>query len=259
MRAAGVALACALGLSAMSALPAGRQGAPSPAREEMLRQLGAEAGLGEEKAKGLRPQLEAELAMRAMLEKRAIAGGMDKLPRVAASVELAKQNALAQAYLEQMERSLVPTEAELRADYESAYPEKSLARVKFAIYASEERAANALDSLKKGSETIEELAKEGDDKLLAQKQGDFGDVPLDAMPEQVAAAIQAAPERKWPEKAIKTMYGSMLYELNGVARGRERSYEAARAGLEGKRRELMMKVALSKLRIEAQKTDWRAK
>jgi hypothetical protein len=224
-------------------------------QEELVRQLGAEAGLDEQKANGLRSQLESELAMRSLLEKRARAAGLDKLPRVAASVELAKQNALAQAYLEQMEKRLVPTEAELRSDYNSAYPEKRLAQVRFAIYTSEDKAAKGLDALKKGSATIEELARLGDDKLLAQKQGDFGMVPFDAMPDGVAAVIGAAPTKKWPDKPIKTMYGHMLYQLEGVKSGREKTYEAAKPELDSRRRQLMMRVELAKLRIEAQKPE----
>lgn len=250
MRSVSWVLAMALGLSNMATHA---HGAPVPGREEMLLQLGAEAGLDEQKSKGLRPQLEAELAMRSLLEQRAIDAGIDKLPRVAASVELARQNALAQAYLDQLEKRMVPTEAELRADYDSAYPEKKMARVKFAIYALDERAAKALDALRKGESTIEEVAKQGDDRLLAQKQGDFGAIPLDAMPEQVASAIAAEPEKKWPDKAIKTMYGSMVYELNGVSRGREKTYEEALGDLGARRRQLMLKVELAKLKIEAQK------
>ena len=224
-----------------------------PAKADLVRQLGSEAGLDEAKTASMRAQLEAELAMRAMLERKAIAAGLDKLPRVAASVALAKQNSLAQAYLEAMQMKLAPSDAELRSDYDSAFSEKKLAKVKFALYASDAKASEALESLKSGALGIDALAKMGDDKVLAQKQFEFGWIPFDAMPEQVAAAIMAAPKEKWPEKPIKTPYGNMIYQLDEIKDGREKTFDQAKPELFERRKQLMTRVEMAKLKIEADK------
>lgn len=243
--AVGALVALGLSISGWAADPVKKS---TPSKDDLLERLVVEGGLDAQKALELRPQLEAELAMRSLLASRALAESLDKWPKVAASMELARQNALAQAYLDKMEQELAPTEAELLSDYHSAYPQKRLAKVKFALYASEQKAVAALDSLVKQSATIEEVAKRGDDQLVAQRQGNFGVVSLDAMPEQVAAAIAAEPTRKWPIEPVKTAYGYVLYELSGIETGRERSFEQAKQELEKRRKQLMMRVELAKIK-----------
>lgn len=227
--------------------------AAQPSRDALLESLAEEGGLDANKAKELRSQLEAELAMRTLLEKKAVDQGLDKIPKVAASVVLAKQNALAQAYLDKLELSLAPTEAEVKSDYESSFPSKKLAKVKFAIFTTAEEAAKALAMVASGKETIGELAKQGSDPFVASRGGDFGLVPLDALPDQVAAAIEAAPAKKLPASPIKTSHGHVLYELEAVSVGREKTFDQARPELEKRRRQMMLRSELARLKEEARK------
>lgn len=233
------------------------QAAPSSARDALLSRLARDAGFsaGKEADPAVRAQLESELKMREFLEKKAERAGLEKEPDVAASLRLARQNALAQAYLDQLEVKLVPTTKELKADYESAYPEKAMARAKFAIFASKDKAAEALAAVVAGKETIEAAAARGDDQLVANRGGDFGLVALDALPQEVAARVKSLPQKKFPEKPVSTVYGHVIYELSGLESGREKSFEKALPELEKTRKQMLMRAELSKIKLEAQKTS----
>lgn len=245
----------ALGALALAALPlmGWAQTPAGPARDALIARLAREAGLdaGKEGDPAVRAQLDAELRMRELLEGKAERAGLERDPEVAASLRLARQSALAQAYLDRVEAKLAPTAKELRADYESGYPEKRMARVKFAIFASESKAAEALAAVAAGKESIEAAAARGDDQLVANRGGDFGLVALDALPEEVAARLVGQPAAKWPDAPVRTAYGHVVYELLGMERGRELSFEQARPQLEKTRRQMLMRAELSKIKLEA--------
>lgn len=235
-------------LAGWSQETANRGGGPS--KEILIESLALDSGIEPSKIQGLMPQLESELAMRKYLSGKAIQEGLDKQELVAASLILARQQALSHAYLNKIEASIVLSESDLISDYESAFPKKNKAKIKFAIFAKPEKARAALASLNQGKISIEDLALKADDKLVAQKKGDFGWIDYDAMPEQVVKTLNAN-KAKRPASPIKTAYGYVIYEWEESKLDRDKSYAEAKPALELQRKQMMMRAELAKIKKEA--------
>lgn len=220
--------------------------------EALLRQLAVEGGISIEKYELAKPHLERELAMRSALAKKAKEMGLAEQEPIKASMALAKQNALANAALLKIEESLMPSEEDLKMDYESFFPEKRMAQIKFAIFTKVGKAKDALSQVKKGKASMSEIASKADDQVIAEKRGDFGWVPFEAMPEGVAKAI-ANSQAKWPIDPIKTEFGHVIYQLDSVKSSREKSYEQAKPELEKARRQMMLRAELRKMSADVAK------
>lgn len=241
---------CALGVSVWACVSA--QELDGVGREALLRQLAIEGGISIEKFELAKPHLERELAMRSALVKKAKEMGLVDQEPIKASMALARQNALANAALLKIEESLTPSEEDLKMDYESFFPEKKMAQIKFAIFTKVEKARDALNQLKKGKASMSEVASKADDQVIAEKRGDFGWVPFEAMPEGVAKAIGIS-QAQWPKDPIKTEFGHVIYQLDAVKSSRERSYEQAKPDLEKARRQMMVRAELRKMSADAEK------
>jgi peptidyl-prolyl cis-trans isomerase C len=217
----------------------------------MIKRLAIDSGLSEQDAKKMRDQLKSELAMRELLEEKAVAEGLDRSPDVAASIELARQNALARAFLDRLEQSLIPAAEDIVSDYESAYPVKKQALAKIAIFAKEDIAAKHLAAVASGMASFEDVAAKADDELVARERGSFGWLAWDALPDEVAAQFDASAARL-PSAPIKTRYGYVIYDLQEKKSEREKEFEAAKSDLIGKRKQLMMRVELGKIKEQAE-------
>jgi peptidyl-prolyl cis-trans isomerase C len=220
--------------------------------EALLMQLAIEGGISSDKYEFVRPHLVRELAMRSVLVKKANEMGLADQESIRASVALAKQNALANAALLKIEANLSPSEEELKMDYESFFPEKKMAQIKFAIFTKLEMAKDFLTQLKKGKASMAEIARKADDQVIAEKRGDFGWVPFEAMPEGVAKSIGMS-QAQWPKDPIKTEFGYVIYQLEAVKSSREKNYEQAKPNLEKARRQMMMRAELRKMSADADK------
>ena len=232
-----LALACA---AAQAADP----GEFSP---ERLRALALEAGLDEARAPAARDQLMAELAMRDILAEKAKAAGLHNDPQVAAAMELASASALGQAYLRSRETE--PDPKQIEADWRSAYPPKEQAKVRLAMFKDKALAARGLSGLRSGK-PMKEVALASDDPALAGQEAQW--IALDALPEQLAKALEPAGAARFPSEPVKTPYGWAIYDLEGRKVAPQKTFEQAKGDLIQRRRELARRVELSKLRQEAQ-------
>lgn len=132
-------------------------GVSKEAIDRMLEMQVARGGVPDD---ALRAKVVDVLRMRALLAREAKTAGLANSPRVQAEIEIATNQILAQAYEERLRRALAPTEADVKARYDTmreatttgtakvAWPTFEEARASLAQTIVEERIAQKLVALK---------------------------------------------------------------------------------------------------------------
>src|SRR5262245_41563039 len=130
-----------------------------------------------------RQQIKEELVRMELIAQQAEKDGLDKDPEVASRLQLARINLLQQAAAQKYLKDRTPTEAELRAEFETQLAATPLVEyhARHILVTSEETAQKIIEQLKKGGDFATLAKRFSADKSTAQRGGDLDWFPPNAM------------------------------------------------------------------------------
>jgi peptidyl-prolyl cis-trans isomerase C len=165
-----------------------------------------------------RAQLKEELVRLELIAQQAEKDGLAKESDVAARLELTRLNLLQQASAQKYLKEREPTEAELRAEFESQLASTPLVEyhARHILVSSQETAQKIIAQLKNGGDFAMLARRFSSDKSTAQKGGDLGWFPPDAMGNKnFADAIGLLKNGEVASAPIQTQYGWHVLQLLG--------------------------------------------
>jgi peptidyl-prolyl cis-trans isomerase C len=184
----------------------------------------------------LTPEARAEvidqLVFLQLLTNEAERNGLDEERRIAAALEMQRQQYLARAMAERYSDENPPTESELREIYEFNLPRlrRTEYKTRHILVDTEAEAADLIDQLNQGAD-FAELAMEYGTDSTQEDGGDLGWITPDSVVEPFAAAIQVATPGQPLDTPVETQYGWHVILV-------EDTEEQAAPGLEAVRQEL---------------------
>jgi peptidyl-prolyl cis-trans isomerase C len=166
-----------------------------------------------------REQVKEELVRMEVLAQQAEKDGIAKDPEVATRLDLTRLNLLQQAGAQKYLKDRQPTEAELRAEFETQLASTPLVEyhARHILVSSQETAQKIIDQLKAGGDFATLAKRFSGDKSTAQKGGDLGWFPPDAMGNKnFADAVGLLKNNEISSTPIQTQYGWHVLQLLGT-------------------------------------------
>jgi len=166
-----------------------------------------------------REQVKEELVRMEVIAQQAEKDGLAKEPDVATRLELTRLNLLQQAAAQKYLKERQPTEAEMRAEFETQLAATPLVEyhARHILVSSQETAQKIIDQLKAGGDFATLAKRFSGDKSTAQKGGDLGWFPPDAMGNKnFADAIGLLKNNEITSTPIQTQYGWHVLQLLGT-------------------------------------------
>lgn len=178
---------------------------------------------------------------------------LDKVPAVAAAVQLQYTQTMANAYLARISSEFSFSDAELRAEYEvqTKKVDQSEYQTSHILVGNLDTANEVIKDLNAGEE-FEAMAKLHSSDASGQSGGDLGWVQSSALPAEFIAVIAELDIGAFSQTAIKTDYGFHVIRLNDKRDASLPDFQSVEKGL----MDLLARKALAKhlddLRSEAQ-------
>jgi len=175
-----------------------------------------------------REQIKEELVRMEVLAQQAEKDGLAKDPDVATRLDLTRLNLLQQAGAQKYLKERQPTEAEMRAEFETQLAATPLVEyhARHILVSSQDTAQKIIDQLKAGGDFATLAKRFSGDKSTAQKGGDLGWFPPDAMGNKnFADAIGLLKNNEITPTPIQTQYGWHVLQLLGTRDRPPPSYE----------------------------------
>ena len=166
-----------------------------------------------------REQVKEELVRMEVIAQQAEKDGLAKDPDVATRLDLTRLNLLQQAGAQKYLKERQPTEAEMRAEFETQLAATPLVEyhARHILVSSQETAQKIIDQLKAGGDFATLAKRFSGDKSTAQKGGDLGWFPPDAMGNKnFADAIGLLKNNEITSTPIQTQYGWHVLQLLGT-------------------------------------------
>lgn len=166
-----------------------------------------------------REQIKEELVRMEVIAQQAEKDGVARDPEVATRLELTRLNLLQQAAAQKYLKERQPTEAEMRAEFETQLAATPLVEyhARHILVSSQETAQKIIDQLKAGGDFATLAKRFSGDKSTAQKGGDLGWFPPDAMGNKnFADAIGLLKNNEITSAPIQTQYGWHVLQLLGT-------------------------------------------
>lgn len=156
----------------------------------------------------LRDAVKEELVRRAVVAQAASKKGLDKKPDIAARMELARQEVLIRAFIQDYLATNPVTDEALRAEYDRLKSEMTAKEYKsrHILVSSEEEATALIAKLDKG-EKFEDLAKGSKDPGSKDTGGDLGWSQAGAFVPEFALALSALENGKYTKAPVKSTFG----------------------------------------------------
>jgi parvulin-like peptidyl-prolyl isomerase len=194
--------------------------------------------------------------------------GLDKDPEVIQQLNLMRENLVANAQLQRIEKTVQISEADLKKEYEANKAEYEQVKAKHILVAfqgspaaqsgkpelTEEQAKAKAEALRKqilGGASFEEIAqKESDDVGSGARGGELGEFSRGQMvPEFEKAAFEAKVGEVTP--VVRTQFG---YHIIKVEAHEQTPFEEVRSFLERNERQERVQAALDKMKDDAKVT-----
>ena len=204
-----------------------------------------------------------------MLASEGLKNGLDKDPDVLQQLSLMRENLVANAQLQKIEKGISLTDADLKAKYDANKPQYEQVKAQHILIAfkgspaaqqgkpelTEEQAKAKAEDLRKqlvaGSAKFEDLAKkESDDTGSGSNGGELGEFGRGQMvPEFEKAAFDAKPGELTP--VVRTQFG---YHIIKVEEHSYTPFEQVKATIEKSERQARVQAALDAMKTSAKPT-----
>lgn len=166
-----------------------------------------------------REQIKEELVRMEVIAQQAEKDGLAQEPDVATRLELTRLNLLQQSGAQKYLKDRQPTEAEMRAEFETQLAATPLVEyhARHILVSSQDTAQKIIDQLKAGGDFATLAKRFSGDKSTAQKGGDLGWFPPDAMGNKnFSDAIGLLKNNEVTSTPIQTQYGWHVLQLLGT-------------------------------------------
>lgn len=201
-------------------------GVPIPqARFDFVSKMQAQSGQGQgqqgqKETPESRKQLREALITREIITQEAVRKGLDKSEEYQVQMDLAKQQVLVNAFLEDYLKSHEPTDADLKAEYERIKteqfdPNAREYKARHILIKKEAEAKAVLAQLKKGAK-FEELAKKKSEDTGSKNKGGELDWTDGANLVKPFAEAMKTLEKGRTSDLVKTQYGYHIIRMDDV-------------------------------------------
>ena len=168
-----------------------------------------------------RKQLRDVLVTREIIAQEAMRQGLDKSEDYQVQMDMARQQLLVNAFLEDYLKKHEPTEAQLRAEYdrvkaEQADPNAKEIKARHILVKKEAEAKAILAQLKKGAKFEDIARKKSEDTGSKNKGGELDWTDGNNMVKPFAEAMRALKKGETTEKPVQTQYGFHIIRVDDV-------------------------------------------
>ena len=163
----------------------------------------------------LRTAVKEELARREAVAQAARKSGIDKKPDVAARMELARQEVLIRAYIQEQMTATPITDEVLKEEYARVTSGMNAKEYKsrHILVETEAEAKTIIEKLGKG-EKFDELAKASKDPGSKENGGDLGWSQAGSFVPEFAAALTTLEKGKYSQAPVKSEFGYHVIQLD---------------------------------------------
>ena len=163
-------------------------------------------------------QIKDNLVRIELIAQQAEKDGLTKEPELANRLELARLNIIQQAAAQKYAKDHVPTEAELRAEYDSQIGASSLVeyQARHILVSSEEVAQKVIQQLKAGQDFAGLAKRLSLDKESAKNGGDLGWFAPNQMLKPVSDAVALLVKGAYTTTPVQTQYGWHVIQLTNT-------------------------------------------
>jgi len=178
-------------------------------------------------------QIKENLVRIELLAQQAEKDGITKDPEVAARLELSRLNLLQQAVAQKYLKERTPTDAELRAEFETQIASTPLVEyhARHILVSSEDVAQKVIDQLKNGGDFAGLAKRLSSDKGSAAKGGDLDWFPPNAMVKPFSDAVALLKNGEVTRTPVQTEYGWHVIQLLGTRDRAPPTFEAVQEQL----------------------------
>jgi peptidyl-prolyl cis-trans isomerase C len=202
-----------------------------------------------------RAEIVEQLVFLQILTNEAEKEGLHEERRIAAQIELQRQQLLARAMADRFAEENPPTESELRDLYELNLPRlrRTEYKTRHILVDSESAATELIAQLNQGAD-FAELATEHGTDATQEDGGDLGWITPDSVVEPFASAVQAATPGEPLEAPVETQYGWHVILVEEVKEQAAPGLEAVRQDLTAAARNQKLDAYAARLREAAEVT-----
>lgn len=171
----------------------------------------------------LQSVLRETLINQAVMAQAAVKAGLDQQPQVRARLDLARQNALAQAWQQQVLQGVLPSDADMLAEYQRQVQTLGTqeVRLRHVLVADEKQAKEVHVQLKGGAPFAQMVTRYSSDAGTRESGGLTDWVPLGRLAPAVAKALQGLEKGQLAAAPVDTAAGWQVLRLED-----RRSYTA---------------------------------
>jgi peptidyl-prolyl cis-trans isomerase C len=165
------------------------------------------------------PQLQSvlreTLINQAVMAQAAVKAGLDQQPQVRARLDLARQNALAQAWQQQVLQGFQPSDADMQAEYQRQVQALGTqeVRLRHVLVADEKLAQQVQAELKGGAPFAQVVTRFSSDAATRESGGLTDWVPLGRLAPAVAKALQGLEKGQLAAAPVETAAGWQVLRL----------------------------------------------
>lgn len=181
-----------------------------------------------------REQIKENLARIELIAQQAEKDGLTKDPEVATRLELTRLNLLQQASAQKYLKERTPSEAELRAEYESQMASTPMVEyhARHILLGSEENAAKVIQQLDGGADFAKLARSLSSDKGSAAKGGDLEWFSPGAMVKPFANAVASLKPNEYTKTPVQTQFGWHVIQLLGTRDRTPPTFDAVKEQLQ---------------------------
>lgn len=202
---------------------------PQSRSDVMLKEITAQQGRPD--SPELRAAIKQELIDREVMAQEAIKMGLNKNPEVSAQIDIARQNILVGAFLNETAKRHTPNEDALKKAFErfKDSPAANEFRARHILVASEADAKEIITRLKGGADFAKVAAEKSIDEGTKAQGGDLNWSPPARYVRPFAEALARLKKGDMTESPVQTNFGWHVIRLDDV---RPLSYEAIKPQLQ---------------------------
>jgi peptidyl-prolyl cis-trans isomerase C len=180
-----------------------------------------------------RDQIKENLVRIELIAQQAEKDGLTKDPEIATRLELARLNLLQQASAQKYLKERTPTEAELRAEFESQLASTPLVEyhARHILVSSEENAQKIIQQLQGGADFAKLAKNLSADKASAAKGGDLDWFSPGTMVKPFANAVGTLKNGEFTKTPVQTQFGWHVIQLLGTRDRNPPTFDAVKEQL----------------------------
>ncbi|HSD60001.1 MAG TPA: peptidylprolyl isomerase [Burkholderiales bacterium] len=201
----------------------------------------------------MRNAVKEDLINRELISQEAKKKGVDKQPEVVQQVELAQQQVLVGAYLQDWVKNNPPSDDELKKDYEKIKGQMGDTEYKarHILVASEDEAKKIIAELKKDPKKFPKLAEKSKDTGSAKKGGELDWAMPNAYVKPFSDALTGLKKGEMTQTPVQTQFGWHVIKLDDTRPAKFPSYEEVKPQIAQQAQQQQVQKLVTDLRSKA--------